>query len=169
MTISNKYLQLYYENTVLFQLMNTARLEESSRKWVKPLYLRKLWPKLHYKMYLCVTKVKLFLWQWILPWGWWGGGHPVGSSFYMSVIVMVSHPLRGPPVFANEALFFALNMLLLSRFLWATGLFYLLQVRPALLALQDIRQDQEGLLAEGWKAERVMRESLESCFLCILT
>lgn len=67
----------------------------------------------------------------------------------MSVIVMVSHPLRGPPVFANEALFFALNMLLLSRFLRATGLFYLLQVRPALLALQDIRQDQAGLLAEG--------------------
>lgn len=67
----------------------------------------------------------------------------------MSVIVMFSHPLRGLPVLAIEALFFALSILLLSRFLGATWLFYLLQVRPALLALQDICQDQAGLLAEG--------------------
>lgn len=67
----------------------------------------------------------------------------------MSPMVMVSHSLKGPPMFASEALLFALNMLLLSRFLWTTELFYLFQVRPALLALQDIRQDKAGLLAEG--------------------
>lgn len=105
--------------------------------------------------YICIyahSKVN-HLTQRTLPWGWGGGGDLAGSRFHLPVIVGGSHPRRGPPVSADEALVSMLNMLLLCVFLRAAVLLYLLQVRSTLLALQDVRQDQAGLLPGGWKAE----------------